>query len=459
MWCAPGAAEAIAAFPACLAPEPPERGITFVSAPFGARIRSLRLRRSATVREAPYSGAAYLGNVAQDMRVTWKRAARGFDCPLWIEIEPMGWLCERHLEASRLPPRLLELPQLKDDAVVPGVYGKVTAAKAKAYQSVRDAWRRTHAKRLTGSVVVRQKREIQIGRRVFWQTQAGQLIEARRIRELEPSDFSGVDLREPGAASLPLGWAMGSGHGERPVAVTRTPGRCSAPVRWLAIREVVEVRGVSADGTQVRIGDDEWVFASELRVARASAVPPGIGEDERWVDIDLAQQVLVAYEGTRPVFATLVSTGGAHNPTPEGLYRIWVKLSETDMVGRMGRTPYRVERVPWTSFFFEDFGLHAAYWHDRFGEPRSNGCVNLTPSDAHTLYLWTRPEVPPGWSMVYSRPTIPGTPIRVRRSTPELESQAAEQNLPATDASAFTGRPSEVLACFDAEEAASGCWP
>ena len=42
-----------------------------------------------------------------------------------------------------------------------------------------------------------------------------------------------------------------------------------------------------------------------------SLPPPEVdaGAGERWIDVDLETQTLVAYEGLRPVFATLVSTG------------------------------------------------------------------------------------------------------------------------------------------------------
>ncbi|MGC4116078.1 MAG: L,D-transpeptidase [Myxococcales bacterium] len=448
LWCAPGAAEALAAVPACLAPGEAEAGVEFVAAPFAASVHSLRLKRSATVREAPSSAAPFLGNVAQDMRVAWKRVALGLDCPLWVEIEPKGWLCSRHLEPSRQPPRLAELPRLEEDALVPGVYGKVASPMAKAYRNVRDAWRQSHAQRLKGSVVVRQRREVQVGRRRFWQTQAGQLIESRKIRELEPSEFSGVDLTEPSAPKLPLAFVFPPEHDGRPVPVMREPGRCTAPARWLGFREVVQVAGESPDGSQVRIGQGEWVAASDLRIARLSEVPEGVGDDERWLDVDLSQQVLVAYEGSRALYVTLVSTGAAHNPTPVGSFRIWVKMGETDMVGRMGKTPYRVEHVPWTAFFLRDFGLHAAYWHDRFGEPRSNGCVNLSPADAHALYFWTRPEVPAGWSMVYSRPSAPGSLVRIRRSEAGCPTPRVDEPGP------------ELLAIRDGDgESGPGCWP
>ena len=35
--------------------------------------------------------------------------------------------------------------------------------------------------------------------------------------------------------------------------------------------------------------------------------------------------------------------------------------------------------------------------HDRFGVPKSHGCINLAPEDARRLFFFTEPEVPPGW--------------------------------------------------------------
>jgi lipoprotein-anchoring transpeptidase ErfK/SrfK len=135
--------------------------------------------------------------------------------------------------------------------------------------------------------------------------------------------------------------------------------------------------------------------------------------------VSIAEQVLVAYEGTRAVFATLVSTGADRrgSQTPTGAFRIWAKLATSDM-DDLERTDvesnYLIEGVPWVQYFSGGIALHAAFWHDDFGHRRSHGCVNLSPRDARFLYAFTRPNVPDGFSAYIpdadERPTI----VRVR---------------------------------------------
>jgi lipoprotein-anchoring transpeptidase ErfK/SrfK len=135
---------------------------------------------------------------------------------------------------------------------------------------------------------------------------------------------------------------------------------------------------------------------------------------ERWLDVDLDEQVVVAHEGRRPVFATLASTGNKKWPTASGIYRIWLKFSETTMEGQMGdEQPYSVATVPWTMFFAKDLAFHTAYWHDRFGVPVSHGCVNLSPLDARALYEWASPDVPLGWTMSHGIFERPGSLVKI----------------------------------------------
>ena len=43
---------------------------------------------------------------------------------------------------------------------------------------------------------------------------------------------------------------------------------------------------------------------------------------------------------------------------------------------------FELRDVPYVQYFHEGYALHAAYWHDRFGIPRSHGCINLSPDNA-----------------------------------------------------------------------------
>jgi hypothetical protein len=158
-------------------------------------------------------------------------------------------------------------------------------------------------------------------------------------------------------------------------------------------------------------------------VARWSAPPALTASGEKWFDVDLDEQVVIAYEGEKPAYATLTSSGSKKWPTAPGLYRIWIKFAETNMSGQMGdEDPYSVATVPWTMFFAKDLAFHTAYWHDKFGDARSHGCLNLAPRDARALYFWATPEVPAGWSMAYGIVEEPGAAVRIRsKAVPEPE--------------------------------------
>jgi lipoprotein-anchoring transpeptidase ErfK/SrfK len=103
---------------------------------------------------------------------------------------------------------------------------------------------------------------------------------------------------------------------------------------------------------------------------------------EHWIDVNLSQQMVYAYEGNTVVNSFLVSTGTWETPTVTGRYHIYVKLRFTDMAG----PGYYLPAVPYTMYFYQGYGLHGTYWHHNFGTPMSHGCVNLSTSDAEWLY-------------------------------------------------------------------------
>jgi lipoprotein-anchoring transpeptidase ErfK/SrfK len=113
----------------------------------------------------------------------------------------------------------------------------------------------------------------------------------------------------------------------------------------------------------------------------APASPEGIDE-ERWIDVDLSDQKLTAYEGNAPVHSFLVSSGLPTTPTPAGQFRIWIKLRYDDMAG----ADYYIKDVPFVMYFHEGYGLHGVTWHGNFGHPMSHGCVNLPTEEAEWLF-------------------------------------------------------------------------
>jgi lipoprotein-anchoring transpeptidase ErfK/SrfK len=113
---------------------------------------------------------------------------------------------------------------------------------------------------------------------------------------------------------------------------------------------------------------------------------PGItvGDGERWIDVDLTNQMVYAYEGETIVNSFVVSTGTWLTPTVTGKHKIYIKVRVQDMRG----PGYHLKDVPYVMFFHGDYGLHGTYWHNNFGTPMSRGCVNLTIDDAAWLFSW-----------------------------------------------------------------------
>lgn len=109
---------------------------------------------------------------------------------------------------------------------------------------------------------------------------------------------------------------------------------------------------------------------------------------QKWIDVNLTSQTLVAYEGQRPVFHTRVSTGIWQYPTIVGTFSIYVKYESADMSGGAGDEAYFLSSVPYVMYFHGNYGLHGTYWHNNFGRPMSHGCVNLPTRDAQWLFDW-----------------------------------------------------------------------
>jgi len=105
-------------------------------------------------------------------------------------------------------------------------------------------------------------------------------------------------------------------------------------------------------------------------------------DEKRWIDVDLSEQRVTAYERQTPVQSYLVSTGLPGTPTLEGQFRIWVKFRYDDMEG----DDYFLEDVPFVMYFYQGYGFHGVWWHANFGNPMSHGCVNQPNEMAEWLF-------------------------------------------------------------------------
>lgn len=138
---------------------------------------------------------------------------------------------------------------------------------------------------------------------------------------------------------------------------------------------------------------------------------------ERWIEVDLNEQVAIAYEDDAPVKVFIISSGVAASPTVTGVFRIWGKIVMQDMRGgsRVAGDAYHVTEVKNVQYFHEDYGFHGTYWHSNFGVPMSRGCINMTDEDAKWLFDWASPTMhapdDDGW--LFSTDANPGTLVFV----------------------------------------------
>lgn len=171
------------------------------------------------------------------------------------------------------------------------------------------------------------------------------------------------------------------------------------------------------------------IFNGEGMAALAQALPEPkidrvLGEttgEEKWIEVDLTNQVVRAHEGDRIVYEFPASTGKfVHTPTGE--YRIWSKFKYIKMEGGVKGTGtyYYLPNVPYTMFFYQGFGLHGTYWHNNFGQPMSHGCVNLSIPNAEKLFYWAEPSVGTDQNSVRASSDNPGTRVLVHGKTPRV---------------------------------------
>lgn len=368
------------------------------------------------------------GSLGRSARPPLYGAARGPGCGgRWLLVGPAAWACSDDVElAADDPPPLApraDLPSPSSDDGLAFHHAFVGPEGASGFRDPEHAEEETPEADLDPGFAVAIVDEVTVRGERWARTRHGLWVALRELNLVRPLTLQGAAVGDGGAVDV--AWVL----------VDRAPAysepKLSKPsgvhmrferVRWREER-------AAAGGALVRVSDDgaapEWMRARDLAHPTVADPPEEVGGKEaraRWIDVDLATQTLLAYDGARPVYAALVSTGrgpqGSETATPVGVHRIWAKLAASTMSNlgdEEAESRYSIEDVPYVQFFAKGVALHGAFWHHSFGARHSHGCVNLAPVDARWLFEFTAPQMPEGWTAVLpAGATDMGTVVRVR---------------------------------------------
>ncbi len=152
-------------------------------------------------------------------------------------------------------------------------------------------------------------------------------------------------------------------------------------------------------------GDLMWGEAAAFRPLtpeELAPIYPDVDPATKKIVVDRTEnyQTLSCFNGGEEVYFCRISTGQRRDLygnevteylTPLGEHTTWRKAISIHMSGGTG-TGYDTMGVSWTTLFSGDgYAVHAAFWHNKFGVPRSHGCVNCLPEDAKWIFRWATP--------------------------------------------------------------------
>ncbi len=197
-----------------------------------------------------------------------------------------------------------------------------------------------------------------------------------------PSTFTGVIINH---MEMPFAWAIYD-HCTSPTPGGRRNCQQSGSFRRYDLMNIYATVTVGELDWHL-VGPGQWTVQTNLSIVHPTS--PAV-YSWRWVGVSTYEQNLVAYEGDRPVMATLVSTGDMDEErwrTDAGVWQVELFWESGPMEGAAGGDDfYALDQVPYHMYFNWREALHGVYWHDNFGYYWSHGCVNLSVSDAK--WLW-----------------------------------------------------------------------
>lgn len=259
---------------------------------------------------------------------------------------------------------------------------------------------------------------IALGARRFGVTPEGALSPVDRYKPALGSTWHGIDLE---GKSLPVAFVHKLGvH-----TWTIQKGKAAKSDDELDRHAILELTGKFRviDGVRFeQTKDGAHVRAQDLIVVvKRSKLPDVARGGQKWIDVSVANQTLTLYEGNKPVYATLVSTGrdmlkdaATAAATPRGTFRVTKKLFAKTQDGKEANDDQPLPHVPWVLEFSPGAALTGQYWSDAVGEARGFHNVALSPVDARRVFLWSDPPVPEGWNGVTIDDKGPTTIVVVR---------------------------------------------
>lgn len=387
--------------PPTLAPEP-----AFVpSAVQSVEILPANGDWDANVFARPHFASPLVGQIARGARVPVRGELSLTSAPycpskLYYALVPFGWVCASDTKPTAEPLTTESVLALVPGTPLPYRYAMVVVPEETflpMWGSLDALWNHLEQERqlARGDSIALSETTEQFEGQSYYVTVDQKVVPVTGTLIVKNySEWQGVEL--DASTHLPFAWVT-----TPKAAVYDAPK--GKKVSELARRTRVDVLEELELGSQrwLRIGEAQYMKASQLNEVRKIERPAGTGAHAQWFDVDLGEQVVVAYQGAQPVYATLTSSGREPNHTPRGNYPIWGKASAITMKSQAyDDEPYYVNRVPWVMFFQAHNALHGAYWHDRFGVTKSHGCANLAPKDAKYLFDWLEPKLPPGWTGV-----------------------------------------------------------
>jgi lipoprotein-anchoring transpeptidase ErfK/SrfK len=230
---------------------------------------------------------------------------------------------------------------------------------------------------------------------VYYLMPNGGWIPGKGARVGEISSFQGLVFNA--TPRISFGWTF------EQIPVMNAPGYNSGKTgREMRLFEIVTIYDMQVveNAEWYLIGPNQWLEGRKVARVIPNTTPPQGVTNNRWIDVDLAEQTLAVYENNQLVFATVIASGAEPFWTRPGLFQIFQKKESETMRNNDPSDFYYLDNVPWTMYFDGARALHGAYWRTRFGYAQSHGCVNLSTGDSHWLFNWA---VEGDWVYIHDR--------------------------------------------------------